>query len=185
MGKLIFVTGGARSGKSTFAEKTIKKAGKDIIYIATAIAFDEEMKQRIALHKKQRPSNWHTIEAYKNISEKLSTYKKHYDGVLLDCITIMINNIMMDEIVNWDKISIKEATLIEKKVVVEITNLINYIKKVDKLFVIVTNEVGSGIVPIYQSSRLFRDIAGRANQILANAADEAYLLVSSLPVKIK
>jgi len=185
MGKLIFVTGGARSGKSTFAEKTIKKAGKDIIYIATAIAFDEEMEQRIALHKKQRPSNWYTIETYKNISGKVAAYKKHYDGVLLDCITIMVNNIMMDEIVNWDKISIEEATLIEKKVTTEIKNLIDYIKKENKTFVIVTNEVGSGIVPIYQSSRLFRDVAGRANQMLAHAADEAYLLVSSLPVKIK
>jgi len=185
MGKLIFVTGGARSGKSSFAETTIKKVGENIIYVATALAFDEEMQQRIALHKKQRPSNWYTIEAYTNISEKIENYKGHYDGVLLDCITIMVNNIMIDEIRNWDSISIKEGDSVEKKVTMEITNLINYIKRGDKTFVIVTNEIGSGIVPVYQSSRLFRDIAGRANQILAKASDEAYLLVSSLPIRIK
>lgn len=185
MGKLIYVTGGARSGKSTFAEKKVNELSNEIIYVATAIAFDDEMKFRIDLHKKQRPSSWYTIEVYKNIIDRLKQYNKNYDGVLLDCITLMVNNIMMDELEDWDNIKAEDTVNIEKRVIEEVNSIIEYTKMNDITFVIVTNEIGSGIVPIYSSTRLYRDIVGRANQLLAQAADEAYLLVSSLPISLK
>ncbi|MBN2853087.1 MAG: bifunctional adenosylcobinamide kinase/adenosylcobinamide-phosphate guanylyltransferase [Clostridia bacterium] len=185
MGKLIFVTGGARSGKSSFAEDTAKQNGEKVVYIATAIAFDEEMKQRIQLHRQQRPESWHTIETYQNIAEALRDYNEAFDCVLLDCVTIMVNNIMMDEITDWEQITEAEGMKVEMIAKREITSLIEYCKESDKTFIIVTNETGSGIVPYYPSSRLFRDVAGRVNQMLARASDEAYLLVSSLPVRLK
>ncbi|MCK5811654.1 MAG: bifunctional adenosylcobinamide kinase/adenosylcobinamide-phosphate guanylyltransferase [Clostridiales bacterium] len=185
MGKLVFVTGGARSGKSTFAEEYVKKIGGSIVYVATAIAFDDEMIIRIAKHQEQRPKTWNTLEAYLDIPNKLSLLKPRVKTVLLDCITVLINNVMMDEINDWENITKEEIDIIEKIVISEVQSLIDYTIKSNITMVVVTNETGSGIVPMYHSSRIFRDISGRANQLLAKASNEAYLLVASLPVTLK
>ncbi len=185
MGKLVFVTGGARSGKSTFAEEYAKKIGGPVIYVATAIAFDEEMTNRIAKHQAQRPKTWKTLEAYLDIPTKLLLLNPNVKTILLDCITVLINNVMMDEINDWENITREEINLIEEIVISEVQSLINYTRKNNVTMVVVTNETGSGIVPMYHSSRIFRDVSGRANQLLATAANKAYLLVSSLPVTLK
>lgn len=190
----VLVTGGARSGKSTFAEGLCLRLSKNnVVYIATGIAFDDEMKERIKKHRQQRPSVWYTLEAYTELAVHLYTLLKStqkdnkniFDCALLDCLTIMTNNVMMDLIEDWDDITDEHAMIIETKIKTEIKNLFDFCTENDIHLIIVTNEVGMGIVPEYKSARYFRDIAGRVNQYTAMLADEVYLCVSGIPVKIK
>ncbi|OPZ85371.1 MAG: Bifunctional adenosylcobalamin biosynthesis protein CobU [Firmicutes bacterium ADurb.Bin419] len=185
MGRLIVVTGGARSGKSTFAEKLAKDSKDEVIYIATSIPFDDEMKIRIKKHVEQRPKEWKTIEAYRDIDQQLENEKNENIVFLLDCVTIMITNIMLEIQVDWDNARDEEMEKVEEVVKLQINKILKTAEKKDAVFIMVTNEVGMGIVPENRLTRVFRDIAGRMNQILAGAADEVYLCVSGIPVKIK
>lgn len=185
MRRLIVVTGGARSGKSTFAEKKAKDCNCDVVYIATSIPFDDEMRARIKKHVDQRPDNWKTIEAYKDMEKHLANVKNENVIFLLDCITIMITNIMLDISIDWDNASDKEIECIETEVKMEMDKLLKIISEKDTTFILVTNEIGMGLVPENKLSRIFRDIAGRVNQLLAKEADEVYLCVAGIPVKIK
>ena len=185
MGKLILVTGGARSGKSTFAEDMVRKLGDKVVYIATSAACDDEMKERIKKHRQQRPSDWITVEAYKDLDIKLKDILPGMDAVLLDCITIMVSNVMLEKAMDWEGISAEEIDKVEADVKLEIEKLINTAKVSPVPFIIVTNELGMGVVPPYELGRAVRDIAGRANQMLAKASEEVYLCVSGIPVRIK
>ncbi|MCX7708633.1 MAG: bifunctional adenosylcobinamide kinase/adenosylcobinamide-phosphate guanylyltransferase [Clostridia bacterium] len=185
MGKLILVTGGARSGKSSFAEETAAKLGHDVLYIATAIAFDDEMKLRIKKHREQRPQHWETLEAYKDLDTQLMNRTAGKSAIMLDCITVMISNLMFEEEVNWENIRREDAAFIEEKIRNQTEKLLSAIRNTNVPFILVTNEVGMGIVPENALSRLFRDIAGRCNQMLAKAADEVYFCVSGIPTKLK
>jgi adenosylcobinamide kinase / adenosylcobinamide-phosphate guanylyltransferase len=185
MGRIILVTGGARSGKSTYAEEMAAKLDGNVLYIATSIPFDDEMKLRVTKHKAQRPSRWDTLEAYKDMDINLKSRLENSSGVLLDCITIMVTNLFMEKCKDLDNISNSTAVEVEDFIKSEIEKLIKIAKNTDIPFIIVTNEVGMGIVPEYPSGRVFRDLAGRANQMLAKVADEVYLCVSGIPVKIK
>lgn len=178
---MILVTGGARSGKSSFGENLLKNLEK-VLYIATSIPFDDEMKDRVKHHKEARPKHWHTLECYKDFDKKLYNKINNYNGIILDCITIMVTNIILEECKNNTN---EEFNLAEKKVIKEIKELINILKNFNGKVVIVTNEVGFGIVPENKLSRYFRDIAGRVNQLLAKECENVYLVVSSLPMKIK
>jgi len=179
------VTGGARSGKSSFAEKLIGERYESISYIATAMPYDDGMKDRISKHKDSRPSNWRTYEIYEEISGEIDEISKSSDAILLDCITVMITNLILKNDVDWEKISMAEVNEIEKKLNEEVENLINEILNVTVDAVIVTNEIGSGIVPENRLARIFRDMAGRVNQKIAKASSEVYLTVSGIPIKIK
>lgn len=185
MGKLILVTGGARSGKSTFAEDMVRKLGEKVIYIATSAACDDEMKDRIKRHREQRPAGWLTVEAYKDMDLNLKDRLTGMDAVLLDCITIMVSNLMLEKAMDWEGISADEINKVEAGVKEEVEKLINVANEAPVPFVIVTNELGMGVVPPYELGRAVRDIAGRANQMLAKTAEEVYLCVSGIPVKIK
>ena len=185
MSKLILVTGGARSGKSTFAEGIAKECGHNVLYVATSKPIDDEMKQRIAKHKAQRPSEWETLEEYKDLDFAISQHIQGKEAVLLDCITIMITNLMFDETYEWDSLTRDEVQEIENSIQHQIERLISLSKMSEVTFVIVTNELGLGIVPATALSRDFRDIAGRMNQLIARAADEVYFCVSGIPMKIK
>lgn len=185
MGRLTLITGGARSGKSTFAEEMAKRIGSSVLYVATSIPFDEEMKLRIKKHREQRPSNWETVEAYKDLDKHLKDKIIGKDAVLLDCLTIMITNIMLEKHKDWDSIKVDEIEEVETYVKKEVQKLLTLIQKSPVPFIVVTNEIGMGIVPWYKSARAFRDFAGRANQALAKAAHEVYLCVSGIPVRIK
>mgnify|MGYP003621119414 CR=1 FL=1 len=171
---IIYITGGAKSGKSKFAEKLAFKKEKRV-YLATSVPFDPEMKKRVEKHKEQRGKNWITIEAYKNLDE-----------VLKKRLTKKITNKMKDIYKSdWDSISKKKKKKIERTVFSEVSKILDFNKSYNGDIIIVANEVGMGLVPENPLGRYFRDIAGSMNQIIAGEADEAYLVVSGIPVKIK
>jgi len=186
MAEIILITGGVRSGKSSLAETKAKELGCKVVYIATAIAFDEGMKDRISKHKSSRPSSWATIELYRNFSdlEKNQDFIES-DLILLDCMTLMVSNILLDSNVDFDKCSMEEIEHIEKIVFKEIKELLEVVTRYEKKLIIVTNEVGMGLVPSYRLGSIFRDIAGRVNQYLAKQANEVYFTVSGIPLQIK
>lgn len=174
------VTGGARSGKSSFAESRFE--GKtDVVYIATSRAEDDEMKERAIHHRSYRPEEWRTFEGDYNIAHAVGR-EKYY---LLDCITVLTSNIMFDMSKDTEIIDASLQKLIEDKVVGTIKGLVDKIKEADLELVMVTNEVGCSIVPEDHVSRVYRDIAGRVNQRAAEMAEEAYAVFCGIPVKLK
>lgn len=185
MGRVIFVTGGARSGKSSFAEG-LPCGRDDVLYIATAVPFDDEMKERIRLHRERRNPRWTTLEVYSGLAEKIAAHLGSCSVMILDCVTVMVTNLMLENgNTDWDKINPAEVESVEKMIDIEIDELIEAARSFENMVVIVSNEVGMGIVPGNPLSRYFRDIAGRINQKIASAADDVYLTVSGIPVKIK
>lgn len=177
--KTTLIIGGARSGKSTLAQEMALKAGGAVLFVATAEAGDEDMKKRIEMHRKLRPPQWVTLEASIHIGSQIKQNIGKTRTVIVDCITLLINNIFMQ----YDDKT--DADLAEKEVLAEIKELLDCIDRSDARFIIVTNEVGLGLVPADRVSRLYRDALGRANQVLAEYADEVYLLVAGIPVAVK
>lgn len=179
VGKIILVTGGARSGKSRFAEQYVARVGQHIGYIATAEVYDEEMAFRVKLHRQRRPAEWKTYEAPLDAHVALREAGRECDAVLFDCLTLYMSNIIcsLDSIAD----SHQNYSLAKEK----LDALIDQAKANRGTTVFVTNEVGSGIVPGDHLSREYRDVAGIANQWMARAADEVYLVVCGLAVNIK
>ena len=175
-----FIIGGARSGKSSFAEN-IYMNKKDVVYIATSKVLDAEMKERVNLHRAGRPEVWRTFEGSYNLKDALG--KERY--YLLDCITVLSSNIMYDLTKDTDYIGYKLQKEVEDRVVEEVKALINEIKKENYKLLLVSNEVGFSLVPENHISRVFRDIQGRINQKLSSLSDEVYLVVAGIAVKIK
>ncbi len=181
---LTFITGGARSGKSNFAEELVRQKPGKTVYIATAIPFDENMKDRIKKHREHRPSSWKTIEKYKNFKDLPNDPAfREADNVLFDCMTVMTTNQMVDRDKDWYDLPVEEANKVEKKIQADVKDLLEVLRTKDS--VIVSNEVGLGIVPANNFACYYRDILGRINQQVAREADEVYFTVSGLPLKIK
>lgn len=193
MGRGILVTGGARSGKSNYAEDLAKKLGENILYIATSIPFDDEMKERVRKHKASRPEHWLTYEGYKklgtvlnNCVNKQGTVLSSVDGVLIDCVTVMITNLMFDmPRMKDENYELIDFNIVETEIMNEAKSLMEAIKNLNKTVILVTNEVGFGIVPESKLGRVFRDIAGRVNQYIASRCDEVYLTVCGISMKVK
>ena len=186
MGKIIFVTGGARSGKSSFAEKEVTELGGKIGYIATAKVTDEDMAKRIEHHRQTRPSEWPTFELYRDFEKLLANDDfMTCDTLILDCITILVTNNMFEEEIDYDKADMATVSRVEGHIAQEILSLLDMVRSLEMNLVIVSNEVGLGLVPPYRLGNLFRDIAGRMNQLIAGEADEAYFIVSGLPMRLK
>lgn len=173
------VLGGARSGKSEFAEDIYKDID-DVTYIATAKAIDKEFEERIAMHKARRNTKWTTIEAYKDFAS--IEMKTNY--FFLDDVTNMLTNILFDH-VGEREIADEDVSLVEKLVINEVATLFTRIKEMDADIVIVSSELGAGLVPEAKLSRLFRDMHGKVNQYIAKNADEVYYVIASIGVKIK
>ena len=181
--RFVLITGGAGSGKSHFAQELAPRLGGPVLFVATAEAGDEEMRQRIEAHKRRRPAAWRTLEVTSDVGKQILEKIGGARVVIVDCITLLVNNIFnqySDE--TGEQI---DAPLIEKGVVAEIGELIEGINRVDASFIIVTNEVGLGLVPANRLGRLYRDLLAKANRMLIQAADEVYLMVAGLPVPIK
>lgn len=177
---IILVTGGTRSGKSSFAEKQYENK-KDVVYIATSKVMDKEMEDRVILHKKSRPSYWRTFEGNYDLDNAIGKEENY----LLDCITVLTSNIMYDLTKDEERISIELQKKVEDTVINELNKLINKINDENYNLVLVTNEIGSSLVPESHIGRVFRDIQGRVNQRIASISNEVYLVCCGIPVKIK
>jgi adenosylcobinamide kinase/adenosylcobinamide-phosphate guanylyltransferase len=179
----MLLLGGARSGKSHFAQEYARRSGEKVLFVATATAGDEDMRLRIVKHKKDRPSNWRTLEATTEIGIRIEANAGDAELIIIDCITLLVNNIFS----RYDEKQFNTISdvLLEKEVITEIEQLQKCLRKLDASFLIISNEVGLGLVPDNRMGRLYRDILGRANQMLAQTADEVFLLVAGIPMRVK
>ena len=177
---IILVTGGARSGKSTFAE-SLYEDKKDVVYIATSKIWDKEMEERVKLHQRSRPSCWRTYEANYLLVDALGEERNY----LLDCITVLTSNIMFDMTKEEEYIDYQLQSQVEDKIYEELYSLIKAVENKKYNLVLVTNEVGYSLVPENHIGRVFRDIQGRINQRIAALSHEVYLVCCGIPVKIK
>lgn len=182
MSRITLVTGGSRSGKSSFGEKLLKDRD-EVLYIATAIIIDDEMMERVEIHKSRRNRRWKTHEGYRDLHNVVKESECKY--ILLECATTMITNLMFDNYRDFDNLSWAEIQILEEKITEEFTKIVSASREFDKELVIITNEVGFGLISEYRLGRIFTDIAGRINQLLARLSDEAYLVVSGIPLKLK
>ena len=179
MGKIILVTGGARSGKSAFAEKLALKIGNGrAAYIATAQIFDDEMNFRVKLHQAWRGENWKTFEAPLAAEEKILEASKNFNSLLFDCVTIYVSNFLCASALDDEKFLYDELRA-------RINKLIDAAKISDAVTIFVSNEVGGGIVPENKLARRFRDLAGLANQMLAAQSEKVFLTVAGVAVDVK
>jgi adenosylcobinamide kinase / adenosylcobinamide-phosphate guanylyltransferase len=164
-----FVLGGARSGKSSFAEGLIEASGMDAVYLATGRAWDDEMSERIAQHKQRRGGSWTTIEEPLDLVGVLQRECTGNRALLVDCLTLWLTNLMMSE----------------KDIETETARLVAALRELKGAVVLVSNEVGLGIVPENRMARDFRDHAGRLHQAVAGAAAQVYFVAAGLPLKMK
>jgi adenosylcobinamide kinase / adenosylcobinamide-phosphate guanylyltransferase len=172
MKKFIFIVGGARSGKSGYAVRLAKKLNKKTAFIATGISSDKEMADRIKKHRLSRPKHWKLIEESQNIDTVLPYLKDKYEVILIDCVGFLVSNLLMAGM---------KQSAVEKK----IKNTVKTITGTDSTVIVVSNEVGSGIVPINELARSFRDLTGTANQLMAKKADEVIFMQCGIALKIK
>jgi len=191
MGRLILLLGGARSGKSSFAEARAQEIAADsVLYVATAETKDEEMRLRAIKHRAARPAAWITIEAPRNVAQAIRQGSNGQRVILLDCMTVLVSNLLLDAAdPGKDPFNSPSADpfdeKIEASVLAEVEALLAFVRETDVDMFVVSNEVGMGLVPPYELGRAYRDILGRANQVLARHADEVYLLVAGLPMQVK
>lgn len=193
MSKLFFLLGGVRSGKSEYSEKLVSSISEKVAYIATSEIIDDEMKKRIEIHRKRRPKSW---ETYEILGEDIKIYKlreifnqiisKKIDVVLIDCITNLLSRIIykykLDEV---EVIDNKLEKTIEEEVVLFFDSFLEIIKNSNLNVVIVSNEVGLGVVPPYYLGRIFRDLMGIINKKVAGCSDEVYFFVAGLRQRLK
>ncbi|MDP2799153.1 MAG: bifunctional adenosylcobinamide kinase/adenosylcobinamide-phosphate guanylyltransferase [Deltaproteobacteria bacterium] len=172
MKKTILVTGGCRSGKSRFALDYANRHFTNRLYLATGQALDEEMKERIKEHQRQRGQDWRTVEEPLNIAGVIEQEAAKAGVILIDCVTLWVSNMLLRD-------------MPEEEIMHSVGALAEKIHKPLCSFILVTNEVGAGIVPENRLARRFRDLVGMVNQKLAACADEVYWLVSGIPIKIK
>jgi adenosylcobinamide kinase/adenosylcobinamide-phosphate guanylyltransferase len=183
--QLILILGGARSGKSTFAEQLAQRSGRSVAFIATATVSDDDMRLRIERHQDARPANWQTIEEPLDLASAIQQAASLADVLLLDCITLWVSNWLFTQETIDDASPVTspyyDGALAEIDKLLITFNALN----AQKTLIIVTNEVGLGIVPSYTLGRIYRDVLGLVNQRLAAVADWVYLMVAGLGVDIK
>ncbi|WP_105382375.1 bifunctional adenosylcobinamide kinase/adenosylcobinamide-phosphate guanylyltransferase [Neorhizobium alkalisoli] len=168
-GQLTLVLGGARSGKSAFSETLARETGFERHYIATGRAYDEEMRERIARHRTDRGEQWVTHEVPVELSAQIRSMDGPGRVILVDCLTLWVTNLMMEE----------------RDVDAEGVVLIRTLESLSAPLILVSNEVGLGIVPENKMAREFRDHAGRLHQKIAAVADNVYFVAAGLPLRMK
>jgi adenosylcobinamide kinase/adenosylcobinamide-phosphate guanylyltransferase len=173
-GELVMVTGGVRSGKSAFAQSLAEKFGDAVLFVATAQALDEEMAQRICRHRRSRPQGWATVEEPLDVAGALRGSGVDYRLVLVDCLTLWVTNLLLSNEDYADEI-----------LLAPVKGLLDWQTETRVNMIVVTNEVGMGVVPDNAISRRFSEALGKANQMLALASDRVYLMVSGLPLQVK
>lgn len=170
--KLILITGGCRSGKSQFALDYANRHFHKKLYLATSEALDEEMVKRIEHHKKSRGPDWQTVEEPIKIAEAIRQHENDMEVILLDCVTLWLSNLLMRQ-------------KSDHEIMNEVSRLMDTVKQGQTSFIFVSNEVGMGIVPVDPLGRRFRDLAGMANQKIAEAAQTVVFMVSGIPIFLK
>lgn len=179
MGRLTLVLGGVRSGKSTFAVRLARALGGDLVlFVATANAGDEEMHQRIETHKRQRPAAWRTLEVQRHVGPAILEHAGEVRVVVLDCLTVLLANRLQEADAPFSPGA-------QEKITAEVDGLLACAEQLAGRLVVVSNEVGLGVVPAHPVGRAYCDLLGQANQALARAADEVYFLTAGLPQQIK
>lgn len=181
---LTLILGGARSGKSAYAQQLAHaRGGPHVLYVATALAFDDEMAARIASHRAERPAGWQTLEAAQGVGAAVTHYLNTAAVppavILVDCLTLLATNVLLPFGETPDPRAAEEAVL------AEVDQLLESIRRSEAAWIVVSNEVGMGLVPPYPLGRIYRDALGRANQRLAAAAAEVLLMVAGLPWTLK
>ncbi|MFH1190719.1 MAG: bifunctional adenosylcobinamide kinase/adenosylcobinamide-phosphate guanylyltransferase [Candidatus Omnitrophota bacterium] len=171
MNKMTLILGGARSGKSSYA-LSLAKRYKKVAFIATCQGLDKEMRQRIKVHKETRPKHWETFEEPKELVKLIGKLSCHFDCIIIDCLTLLVSNLILA----GDK---------QEQVFEKIKALLFVLGKKKAKIILVSNEVGLGLVPVNKLGREFRDIAGRVNQIAAQEASQVFFMAAGLSLKIK
>jgi adenosylcobinamide kinase / adenosylcobinamide-phosphate guanylyltransferase len=179
MGQITLILGGARSGKSSYARNLAEETGKSVTFLATAQAFDDEMSARIQKHRAERPAHWQTLEVPFGVAAHIERIKS--EVVLLDCVTLLVSNLLMQFVKN----DLVDEAPFMSSVQKEMNELLSALRKTDQDWIIVSNEVGLGLVPPYQMGRVYRDGLGWANQRLAREADKVIFMVAGIPTVIK
>ena len=174
--KTILILGGARSGKSHFAQELASRLSDKVLFVATGEALDTEMQARIEEHRKARPKSWRTLEISTDIGKRIEKQVSDAEVVIIDCLTLLISNLLKDE---------PDYLEAERRVTAEINLLISCIGKLDASFIIVSNEVGMGLVPENKLGRIYRDLLGKANQLIAQQVTDVHLMVAGIPTKVK
>jgi len=172
MSQIIFITGGARGGKSRLAEELAESFGAPLAYIATCEPGDAEMEERIARHRERRGHAWQTIEEPFALADVVRRHDGRFNGMLVDCITLWLTNLLL-------------KSNDSQKVLDDVSAFIELFPGLETPLLLVSSEVGMGIVPDNRLARTFRDLAGEANELLAKSADEVYVMFSGLPLKLK
>jgi len=180
-GKIVFVTGGARSGKSRFAEQYAARAGQSVAYIATAQCWDEEMRARIQQHQARRPASWDTYEAPQAAEQAIQAAAVAHEVLLFDCLTLYLSNLLC----TYTEAELAATAQVTRAVQAAGERLLQAARQSGRTVIFVSNEVGQGIVPTNQLARVYRDAQGLLNQRFAAAAAEAYLTVSGIAVDLK
>lgn len=180
MGTLVLILGGARSGKSSYAQSLAEATGKSVTFLATAQALDEEMSTRIQKHRAERPLNWETLEIPFDIASQVQVKSS---VVILDCVTLLISNLLMQFVKN----DLVDEAPFMAAVQKEINELISMLRarEQEQDWLIISNEVGLGLVPAYQMGRVYRDAIGWANQRLAREANKVIFMAAGIPTVIK
>ncbi len=171
--RLVLILGGARSGKSDYARRLAqKRGGKDVLLIATAQAGDEEMRERIEKHRVERPSEWQVIESPRQVVHALTGSAATV--VLLDCVTLWVSNVLL-----------ADEPDVERTMMQELNKLLEWHRATSAELIVVSNEVGMGVVPDNELGRAYRDLLGAVNRKIAAEADEVYFMVAGLPMQVK
>jgi adenosylcobinamide kinase/adenosylcobinamide-phosphate guanylyltransferase len=166
----VLVLGGARSGKSSFAERLAAESGEPVLYVATATASDEEMAERIRLHKARRPPSWRTLEAPTHLATAVADEVRDARTVIVEDLTLLLSNLIL-----------QDSASAEQQAIADVEALLRLPAQV----IVVSNEVGMGLVPPYPLGRQFRDALGRLNQCAAALVNDVYLMVAGLPLRLK
>jgi adenosylcobinamide kinase / adenosylcobinamide-phosphate guanylyltransferase len=188
MGKLTLILGGARSGKSSYAERLAAQHGGPVLYVATAQPLDGEMAERIANHQSNRPAHWQTLEIPSAVGASLVDKTKSKallaDVILVDCLTLLVSNLLLAVSTGTDEDLTVDEEAATALVETEITQLLDTVRAIPAEWILVSNEVGLGLVPPYPLGRVYRDLLGRANQRCASQADQVIFMIAGIPMRL-
>ena len=183
--RLSLLIGGARSGKSALAERLARASHRPVLFVATMEPGDDELRARIADHRSSRPAHWRTVEAPLDVVAAIHDRARSGDFVILDCVTLWVSNMLLRSLADPDVVTPAEAAAAVESCAAAAADILDCAGAFDGEFVVVTNEVGMGLIPPYPLGRVFRDALGRVNALIAARADRVYYLVAGLAIELK